>query len=88
MPKETLEAIEELSRDFYYDYYKQIQDYISRDEYKKAYTDTMNGKAAHTQGVIFKMTLDQFIELMFSKEPKGVPYEEYEKSVQKIAEAL
>ena len=88
LPKETLEAIEELSRDFYYDYYKQIQDYISRDEYKRAYTDAMNGKAAHTQGVIFKMTLDQFIELMFSKEPKGIPYEEYEKSVQKIAEAL
>lgn len=88
LPKETLEAIEELSRNFFYAYYKQIQDYISKDDYKLIYSQCLQGKAAHTQGVIFKMTLDQFIELMFSKEPNQVPYEEYEASVQAIAEQL
>lgn len=88
VPAETLEAIEELSRKFYYDYYKQIQDYISKDDYNNIYTQSYNGKMAHTQGIIFKMTLDQFIDLMFSKPVNSTTYEEIEKSVQSIAEQL
>lgn len=88
LPKTTLEAIENLSRNFYYDYYNQIQEYISKDEYKQIYSQTLQGKAVHTQGVIFKMTLDQFVELMFSKEPTDVPYSEYEKSVQETVKSL
>lgn len=85
---ETLAAIEELSRKFYYDYYKQIQQYISKDDYKLMYTNSMNSKGTHLQGIIFKQTLDQFIELMFSKEPDKSTYEELEKEVQGIAEKL
>ena len=88
LPQETLTAIEELSRKFYYDYYKQIQDYISKDEYKTMYTAAMNGKGAHLQGVIFKMTLDDFIELMFSKPVDETTYEQIEAKVQQIAEQL
>ena len=88
VPTETLAAIEELSRKFYYDYYKQIQDYISKDDYNNIYTQSYNSKMTHTQGIIFKMTLDDFIELMFSKEVDNTTYEEIEKSVQSIAEKL
>lgn len=89
VPVETLEAIEELSRKFYYDYYKQIQDYISKDEYNQMYTNSYNSKMSHTQGIIFKMTLEQFIDLMFSKPVNdNITYESIEKNVQKIAEKL
>ena len=88
VPSETLAAIEELSRKFYHCYYKQIQDYISKDQYKQMYTNSMNSKGNHLQGIIFKMTLDDFIELMFSKEPDKSTYEELEKKVQGIAEQL
>lgn len=89
VPEETLEAIEELSRKFYYDYYKQIQEYISKDDYNQMYTNSYNSKMTHTQGIIFKMTLDQFIDLMFSKPVNdNITYETIEKNVQKIAEKL
>lgn len=88
VPTETLEAIEELSRKFYYDYYKQIQEYISKDDYKQMYTNAYNSKGAHLQGIIFKMTLDDFIELMFSKPVNDTTYEQLERKVQNIAEQL
>ena len=88
VPAETLGAIEELSRKFYYDYYKQIQEYISKDEYKQMYTNSYNSKGTHLQGIIFKQTLDQFIELMFSKPVNDTTYAELEASVQTIAENL
>ncbi len=88
VPTETLDAIEELSRKFYYDYYKQIQEYISKDEYKQMYTNSYNSKGTHLQGIIFKQTLDQFIELMFSKPVNDTTYAELEASVQTIAENL
>ena len=88
VPEETLEAIEELSRKFYYDYYNQIQEYISKDEYKQIYTNAYNGKMVHLQGIIFKQTLEQFIELMFSKPVNDVTYEQLEASVQTVAENL
>lgn len=88
VPAETLEAIEELSRKFFYDYYKQIQEYISADEYKMIYSNAYNGKMVHLQGIIFKQTLDQFIDLMFSKPVNDTTYEQLEKSVQSIAEQL
>lgn len=87
-PKEMLEATEELSRKFYYDYYKQIQEFISPDEYKECYTKAYNSKGAHLQNIIFKTTLDDFIHLMFLLEPNDKTYEEYEKTVQAIAEKL
>lgn len=88
VPSETLEAIEELSRKFYYDYYKQIQEFISKDDYKNMYTNSYNSKGAHLQGIIFKQTLEQFIELMFSKPVNEKTYEDIERSVQTIAEKL
>lgn len=88
VPEETLSAIEELSRKFYYDYYKQIQEYISQDEYKQVYTESYNSKGAHLQGIIFKQTLDQFIDLMFSKPVNETTYEQLEASVQTVAENL
>ena len=89
VPTETLEAIEELSRKFYYDYYKQIQQYISQDEYNQIYTNSYNSKMNHTQGIIFKTTLEQFVDLMFSKPVNNdITYETIEKNVQKIAENL
>lgn len=88
VPSETLAAIEELSRKFYYDYYKQIQEYISADEYKQMYTNSYNSKGAHLQGIIFKMTLDDFIDLMFSKPVNNTTYEQIEQNVQTIAEQL
>ena len=88
VPSETLEAIEELSRKFYYDYYKQIQEFISKDEYKQMYTNSYNSKGVHLQGIIFKQTLEQFIELMFSKPVNETTYSELEESVQTIAEQL
>lgn len=87
VPEKTLSAIEELSRKFYYGYYNQIQEYISKDDYKQIYTNSYNGKMAHLQGIIFKQTLDDFIELMFSKEPNKETYEEIEKSVQSYIES-
>lgn len=88
VPPETLAAIEELSRKFYYSYYKQIQQYISQDEYRQMYTNSYNSKGIHLQGIIFKQTLDQFIDLMFSKEPDESTYKELEDKVQGIAEKL
>lgn len=88
VPPETLAAIEELSRKFYYDYYKQIQEFISKDEYKNMYTNSMNSKGTHLQGIIFKQTLDQFVKLMFSKPVNDTTYAELEASVQTVAENL
>ena len=88
VPEETLTAIEELSRKFYYDYYKQIQEYISKDDYKNMYTNAYNSKGNHLQGIIFKMTLDDFITLMFSKPVDNTTYEQLENKVQTIAENL
>ena len=88
VPTETLFAIEELSRKFYNEYYKQIRQYISDDEYKQMYTNSYNSKSQHLQGIIFKMTLDDFIELMFSKREDKKSYEEIEKSVQSMVEKL
>ena len=82
VPQITIDTIEDLSRDFFYDYYKQIQPYISEDDYKNAYSQSMLSKATHTQGIIFKMTLDDFIELMFSKEKPNLDYNELEKKIQ------
>ena len=76
VPAETLAAIEELSRKFYYDYYKQI------------YSNAYNGKMVHLQGIIFKQTLEQFIDLMFSKPVNETTYEQLEAQVQNIAEQL
>lgn len=84
LPKETLESIEILSRKFFYDYYKQSKEFLSNDEYKNIYTSSMNGKGSHLQGVIFKMTLDEFIELMFSKPVDKKSYAQIEKEVQNI----
>lgn len=86
VPQKTLEAIEELSRKFYYEYYKQIQEYISKDEYKQMYTKSYNSKGNHLQGIIFKMTLEDFIELMFSKDVDDTSYAEIEKNVQSYIE--
>lgn len=88
VPTETLEAIEELSRKFYYNYYKQIQDYISKDNYNQIYSNSVNSKGNHLQGIIFDMTLNQFIDLMFSKEPTNITYEDIEKNVQSVLESL
>ncbi len=88
VPEETLAGIEELSRKFYHSYYKQIQEYISKDEYNQMYTQSYNSKGNHTQGIIFKQTLDQFIELMFSKEPNETTYKELEDQIQGVAEKL
>lgn len=86
VPQKTLDAIEELSRKFYYDYYKQIQEYISKDEYKQMYTKSYNSKGNHLQGIIFKMTLEDFIDLMFSKPVNDTSYAEIEKNVQSYIE--
>lgn len=88
IPQKSIEAIEELSRKFYHDYYKQIQEYISKDTYKQIYTQSYNSKAPHLNGIIFKQTLDDFIELMFSKKPDSVTYEQLEKEVQGMMESL
>lgn len=88
VPQETLNAIEELSRKFYYDYYKQIQQFISEDDYKAMYTNAYNSKSNHLQGIIFKTTLDDFIELMFSKPVDEITYEQLEKNVQNVAQQL
>ena len=88
IPQKSIEAIEELSRKFYYDYYKQIQDYISKDQYNQIYTQAYNSKGIHLNGIIFKMTLDDFINLMFSKEPDKTTYEQLEKEVQGMMETL
>lgn len=88
VPEETLVAIEDLSRKFYYDYYKQVQDYISKDMYKNVYTKALDSKSVHLQGIIFKQTLEQFIELMFSKPKKDFSYEELEKNVQRTVEQM
>lgn len=82
VPKETLEGIEEISRQFYYNYYKQIQEFISLDNYKRIYSNSINSKGNHLDGIIFKITLDDFIKLMFSKKPKNIEYLEIEKNVQ------
>lgn len=81
VPEKTLEAIEELSRKFFYDYYNQIKKYISEEEYNNIYTKAYNGKMAHLQGIIFKITLDDFIKLMFSKKPNETTYEEIENDI-------
>lgn len=86
IPEESIKAIEELSRKFYHAYYKQIQDYISKDQYKQIYTQAYNSKGIHLNGIIFKMTLDDFIDLMFSKEPDKTTYEQLEKKVQGLME--
>lgn len=88
IPEESIKAIEELSRKFYHEYYNQIQEYISKDDYKQMYSNSMNSKGNHTQGIIFKTTLDDFIKLMFSKKPDKSTYEEIEKKVQSVAEKL
>ena len=82
IPESTIKVIEDLSRDFFYDYYKQIKPYISEEEYNNIYSNAMASKATHTQGVIFKTTLDDFIKLMFSKEKPDLDYNELEKKIQ------
>lgn len=77
----VLESIEELSRKFYYDYYDRIQKYISEDEYNQIYSKSYNDKMAHSQGVIFKKTLDDFIKLMKSKKPNDKTYYDIEKNI-------
>ena len=42
----------------------------------------------HLQGIIFKQTLEQFIDLMFSKPVNETTYEQLEAQVQNIAEQL
>ncbi len=82
--EKTIWAIETLSRKFYYAYYKQIQDYISKDEYKASYTKAYASKGTHLNGVIFKMTLEDFIELMFSKPEEDITYEQIEKEMREL----
>lgn len=86
LPKETLDSIETLSRKFFYDYYEQSKEFISEDEYKNIYTGSMNSKGDHLQGVIFKMTLDEFIELMFSKPVDKKSYAQIENEVQNVVQ--
>ncbi len=88
VPEKTLEAIEELSRKFFYEYYEQIQQYISKDDYNNIYTQAYNSKAAHLNGIIFKMTLDDFIKLMFSKPVNEKTYAEIEQEVQNNIEKV
>jgi proline dehydrogenase len=52
------------------------------------YTNSYNSKGNHLQGIIFKQTLDNFIDLMFSKPVNNTTYEEIESKVQTIAENL
>ena len=84
--KEMIEATEELSRKLYYKYYKDIQQYISQDQYKEIYTKAYNSKGDHLNNVIFKTTLEDFIDLMFSKEPTEITYSELEDKIQKLVE--
>lgn len=82
IPETTIKTIEDLSRAFFYDYYEQIKPYISEDEYNNIYSQSMQSKMNHTQGIIFKMTLEDFIKLMFSKEKPNLDYNELEKKIQ------
>lgn len=50
------------------------------------YTNSMNSKGNHLQGIIFKQTLDDFIKLMFSKKPNKQTYSEIENKVQSVVE--
>ena len=81
IPEYSIKAIEELSRKFYHEYYNKIQQYISQDQYKQIYTQAYNGKATHLNGIIFKMTLEDFIKLMLDKEPNNSTYEQIENEV-------
>ena len=52
------------------------------------YTNSYNSKGNHLQGIIFKQTLEDFIDLMFSKPVNEETYEQIENNVQQIAEQL
>lgn len=62
--------IEQLSRKYYLAYYNKCLPFISDEKYKLIYTQSMNSKAVHTMGIIFKITLEDFIKLMFDENKK------------------
>lgn len=72
--------IEQLSRKYYLAYYKKCLPYISDEKYKIIYTQSYNSKAIHTMGIIFKITLDDFIQLMLDESKKDdiIDYKETE----------
>ena len=59
--------------------------FISEEKYKLIYTQSMNSKAVHTMGIIFKITLEDFIKLMFDENKKDdiADYKEIETRILK-----
>lgn len=77
--------IEQLSRKYYLAYYNKCLPFISEEKYKLIYTQSMNSKAVHTMGIIFKITLEDFIKLMFDENKKDdiADYKEIETRILK-----
>ena len=63
--------IEQLSRAYYQAYYEKAKKYISEEKYKFIYSQSLASKGTHTLGIIFKITLDDFIKLMFDPNKKA-----------------
>lgn len=72
--------IEQLSRKYYLAYYNKCLPYISEEKYKIIYTQSYNSKMVHTMGIIFKITLEDFIKLMLDEDKKDdvIDYKETE----------
>lgn len=72
--------IEQLSRKYYLAYYEKCLPYISEEKYKLIYTQSYNSKMVHTMGIIFKITLEDFIKLMLDENKKDdiIDYKETE----------
>jgi len=59
---------EELSRHFFYKYYKIIKEMVSEEEYNQQYTNIFNAtQEQQGEKLLLQVTLDDFINLMFSK---------------------
>lgn len=81
VPQYTLDAILNVSKRLYDEYYDKIQQYISKDDYKNIYTKSLQDKMAHSQGVIFKQTLDGFLQMLKDLNVEIRDYGEIEKEV-------
>ena len=66
-----LKLTEELLRKLYYDYYSVIQEYISKELYNNLFNESCANKEKEIKQENFKISLEDFIKLMFSKQPNN-----------------
>ena len=77
----VINKIEEMSRTLYYDFYKEITFHLAAEKFQAAFAQSLQDKIQSQFEVMVKITWDDFMVLMESKEKVEMDYLNFEKQI-------